>query len=162
MTFAESTLWRERFTESRAWQAILSVACVWLAFMECACAWGQTGLHAFNPGGATPLGSGAWLRMLHPNHCSSHAIHWPTCGQLNVAAAAPTWACLCRSAEPPADDSDQADDSQSGGDGLVLTGVELSPRAAEWRLIRPDTQLSNSFIHSKSEPPPLNQPPFKP
>lgn len=151
MAFAESTLWRERFVESRAWQVILSVTCIWLVYMECACAWGQTGLPAFHLSGATPLGTGA---SLHPNHSSSHALHWPTCGQLNVGVATPTRPCLCGSAEPPADDSDQADDSQSRGDGLVLTSGELSPRAAEWRLIRPDTHLSNSFIHSKSKPPP--------
>jgi len=55
--------------------------------------------------------------------------------------------------QPPGDES-QADDDSSSDTDPALSFSEQCHRPAEWRLIRPDAQLSNSFIHSKSKPPP--------
>jgi len=52
------------------------------------------------------------------------------------------------------DDDGQADDDSSTDTDANLAFSEPSYGPAKWRLIRPDTQFANSFINSKSKPPP--------
>lgn len=100
---------------------------------------------------AGDTGGGALLAVNHPPSC----VFFIAPGRLlNASAIAPVRPHFCRSAEPPADDSDQADDSQSDGNDLVLISIEPSPHAAEWRLNHPDALGCDSHMNSKTRPPP--------
>ncbi len=151
MAFAESTHWREHFFGSRAWRVMFVITFVGLMLINCASGWSRAGFSRFNLNDAAYRSGGA---LLSSDHSSLAAFHVVSGGALGIGGAARTPPCFYCSAEPPADDTDQADDNPSGGDDLALAGVELSPRVPEWRLNSPDALRVNSFINSKTKPPP--------
>lgn len=135
----------------KAWQLTCLVFSVWLAAVQSADAGGWAGTSASDFSDVTQLSGGGLSSLRHSFSCA--ASDAPR-DQLSAKAFLPGRPHFCGSAELPADDSDLTDDSQSGSDDLVLPGVELSPHAAEWRLTCPDTHRANSFINSKTKPPP--------
>jgi hypothetical protein len=101
--------------------------------------------------GAADTGGGTLVAW---NHSPSSDPFRAPGRRLKASAIPPGRPHLCGSAEPPADDSSQADDTQSGGDDAALASIEFSPRAAEWRLLQPDALGFDSHMNSKTRPPP--------
>jgi len=57
----------------------------------------------------------------------------------------------------PGDNNGAVKEEPGGEREISLPPLALRLSEAEWGLRRPDKQLSNSFINSKSKPPPRKQ-----
>ncbi|HKI69046.1 MAG TPA: hypothetical protein VKA67_05615 [Verrucomicrobiae bacterium] len=61
---------------------------------------------------------------------------------------------ICQVWDTQSNDDGQADDNSddSGGVNVALSERCICP--TDWRLIQPDAQFANHFIHAKTKPPP--------
>jgi hypothetical protein len=89
--------------------------------------------------------SGLWHSLHH--RCSQNS-YWKSHGAYSITRRFP------RLAELPFDDKDQADDSQSDDKGMTVTHFLAPLHIPDWRFSQRDKQRANSFVNSKTKPPP--------
>jgi hypothetical protein len=72
----------------------------------------------------------------------------------NPVASNDPVALSSRASRPQGNRQGQVADDQDNGTEANLTPSEQCDPPLEWQMTRPDSQRANSFIHSKSKPPP--------
>jgi len=133
------------------WLLIAVVLCGWFATSPCICPRCEAGIRASDLP-ARFLSSGGGL--IAPEQLYSSVVHSPQSSLVNSHAIGSKALSLPKVAELSPDDDEQADDSQADDKDIGLTCADLPPCASDWRLSRPDRQHANSFINSKTKPPP--------
>jgi hypothetical protein len=152
MAFADLIRRPEPFMKPNIWLLMTVVVCGWLTNNECLGARGGAGVHLaelfhaqlhFHNSGRYTSG----LQHSRSVHCSETS--WVNSQATDLASR-----CLPRFAEMPLDDRDQADESQSDDADMEFMFAQICLPAIEWRLSLPVALDFDSFINSKSRPPP--------
>jgi hypothetical protein len=134
------------------WLLITVVVCSWVTTSQRICARSEMGVHPNGlPYACHFFHSHKWFT---PGLNPARFVHCPPSSLVNSHATGPTSARHSRWAELPLDNEEPAEDSRSDAQAMEFADGPTCPRAAEWRLSRPDPQCANSFINSKAKPPP--------
>ncbi len=134
---------------------IMAVSCVSFAVIQSVCPRGQPDIRTCDA--AAPLLFNSIRLVSRRQFAAGLVTSWPQLSFTDSRVIDPRGRSLSRLADLPSDDEGSVEDSRSDGKDMQFGCLNLWLKAADWRLNRPDTHRANSFINSKSKPPPRKE-----